>query len=76
MPRKNPIAADPTAIGAVAAPPFVRLPDPHSLFSLRAMRFGALAPSSGVRPYLELLSDLAERPGRGRARASSFARSG
>ena len=59
MPRKNPIAADPTAIGAVAAPPFVRLPDPNSLFSRRARRFGALAPSSGVRPYLELLSDLA-----------------
>src|SRR5271165_5455638 len=58
MPRKNPIAADPTAIGAVAAPPFVRLPDPYSLFNLRARRFGALAPSSGVRPYLEFLSDL------------------
>ncbi|HKN27992.1 MAG TPA: formate dehydrogenase accessory protein FdhE [Roseiarcus sp.] len=60
MPRKLPIAADPTAIGAVAAPPFVRLPDPHSLFALRARRFRTLAPSSGVRPYLELLSDLAD----------------
>jgi FdhE protein len=60
MPRKIPIAADPTAIGAIAAPPFVRLPDPDSLFSVRARRFGALAPSSGVRPYLRLLSDLAD----------------
>ena len=59
MPRKFPLAADPTAIGAVAAPPFVRLPDPDSVFSFRAKRFGALAPSSGVRPYLELLSELA-----------------
>jgi len=60
MPRKIPIAADPTAIGAVAAPPFARLPNPDSLFAQRAKRFAALAPSSGVRPYLELLSDLAE----------------
>ena len=60
MSRKFPVAADPTAIGAVAAPPFIRLPDADSLFALRAKRFTALAASSGIRPYLELLSDLSE----------------
>src|SRR5208337_4065466 len=59
MSRMLPVAADPTAIGAVAAPPFVRLPKADSLFALRAKRFAALAPSSGIRPYLELLSNLA-----------------
>jgi FdhE protein len=60
MRRKLPIAADPTAIGAVAAPPFARLPDPTISFARRAKRFATLALSSGVRPYLELLADLAD----------------
>jgi FdhE protein len=60
MPKKFPIAADPTAIGVAAAPPFVRLPDPASLFARRSERFLALAPSSGLRPYLELLAGLAD----------------
>ena len=59
MPKKLPIAADPTVIGDVAAPPFARLPDPTKLFAARARRFRALAPSSGVRPYLEILAGLA-----------------
>jgi FdhE protein len=59
MPKNFPIAADPTVIGDVAAPPFARLPDPVALFAARAARFAALAPSSGIRPYLELLANIA-----------------
>ena len=52
--------ADPTIIGEVAAPPFVRLPDPLQLFIDRALRFRALAVGHAMGPYLELLSGLTE----------------
>lgn len=39
-------------------PPFVRLPDPRSLFGLRAMRFAALAPGHQLEPYLQFLGAL------------------
>lgn len=39
-------------------PPFVRLPQPGTLFGLRAMRFTALAPGHQLAPYLNFLSAL------------------
>jgi FdhE protein len=51
---------DPSAIGGVQQPPFVRLPDPASLFRTRARRFAALAEGSQLQPYLLFLSGLAE----------------
>ena len=41
-------------------PPFVRLPKPETLFSLRAMRFGALAPGHQLKTYLVFLSELSK----------------
>src|SRR5262245_20335604 len=51
---------DPVPIGEVAAPPFVRLPDPQSLFRTRAERFALLARDSKLAPYLRFMADLAE----------------
>jgi FdhE protein len=51
---------DPTAIGDVSAPPFSVLPDPSSLFALRAARLGALAEAHALAPYLRFLAGLAE----------------
>lgn len=41
-------------------PPFVRLPEPRSLFGLRAMRFAALAPGHQLEPYLNFLAEIAK----------------
>lgn len=41
-------------------PPFVRLPEPRSLFGLRAMRFTALAPGHQLGPYLQFLAALSQ----------------
>ncbi|MFT3690483.1 formate dehydrogenase accessory protein FdhE [Paenirhodobacter sp.] len=49
---------DPSVIGGVARAPFVLLPDPARLFSVRAKRFGFLAPSSNLGPYLAFLGAL------------------
>lgn len=49
---------DPSAIGGVQQPPFVRLPDPASLFGNRARRLAALAEQSDLKPYLLFLSGL------------------
>jgi FdhE protein len=57
---KVPIQPDRTIIGEVAAPPFVRLPDPTKLFVDRTLRLRALAAGSGIGPYLRFLSDLNE----------------
>lgn len=51
---------DPTAIGTVATPPFVRLPDPVQLFANRASRFRQHAPGNPLKPYLELLAGLSD----------------
>jgi FdhE protein len=40
-------------------PPFLRLPEPRSLFGLRAMRFEALAPGHQLEPYLRFLAAVA-----------------
>lgn len=39
-------------------PPFVRLPEPGTMFALRAMRFSALAPGHQLEPYLNFLAGL------------------
>lgn len=60
MGRKGAIVADPTAIGDVSSPPFVRLPDPVTLFSDRARRLRSLAKTSDLAPYLTFLADLSQ----------------
>jgi FdhE protein len=49
---------DPIPIGEIAAPPFVSLPDPLTLFSRRAERFVALAAGHELGPYLRFLADV------------------
>jgi len=51
---------DPTVIGDVAAPPFVRLPDPLALFAVRARRFRTLADGHELAPYLRFLAALSD----------------
>jgi FdhE protein len=60
--RKGPenIAPDPTAIGNVATPPFVRLPDPYDLFARRAARFRAYGEGHDLAPYMAFLAGLAD----------------
>jgi FdhE protein len=51
---------DMTAIGEVANPAFVRLPDPLQLFSIRAARFRFLAEGHDLKPYLLFLAGIAD----------------
>jgi FdhE protein len=44
----------------VVAPPFIRPPDPPTLFQSRAKRFHALATASDLGPYLNFLGGLSE----------------
>lgn len=61
MPRQIvPSDIDPTVIGEVSAPPFVRLPDPTRLFVRRAERLNALADRHELGPYLRFLAALAD----------------
>ncbi len=46
---------DPIPIGEVAEPPFVRLPDPSTLFATRAERFRTLAEGHPLGGYLRFL---------------------
>jgi FdhE protein len=50
---------DPSLIGGVPKAPFVRLPDPASVFTRRAMRFRTLARTSPLSAYLEFLAEIA-----------------
>jgi FdhE protein len=50
------VVADPTDIGTVAQPPFVRLPDINTLFNRRAERLKALADGSALGDYLSFMS--------------------
>ena len=52
------VQPDPSAIGGIQQPPFVHLPDPASLFEIRAQRFRMLAEANALKPYLLFLSDL------------------
>jgi FdhE protein len=45
-------------IGGVAQPPFVRLPEPATLFAMRSRRFANLATGSELAPYLNFLAAL------------------
>jgi FdhE protein len=56
--KSGALQPDPTAIGDVAEPPFVRLPDPATVFALRAMRLEHLAPNHTLQPYLDFLGHL------------------
>jgi len=49
---------DPSMIGGVTTPPFVRLPDPPTLFEARARRLEELAAASEMGPYLHFLAGL------------------
>lgn len=60
MAGKAGLVPDPTAIGEVSSPPFVRLPDPGSLFARRAARLRQLASVSPLEPYLRFVADLSE----------------
>lgn len=55
---------DPIPIGETAAPPFVRLPQPESLFRGRAERLGTLAAGHSLAPYLLFLAELTGIQGR------------
>lgn len=60
MSETGAIKPDPTMIGNVAEPPFVRLPEPTTLFAARAVRFLALAEGHQLGPYLSFLSRLSD----------------
>jgi FdhE protein len=51
---------DPVPIGEVAAPPFVRLPDPISMFAERTQRLRVLARGHELSAYLLFLAGLTE----------------
>lgn len=51
---------DPSIIGKIMKPPFVRLPDPLQLFVERVHRFRALATGHDLEAYLRFLSHLGE----------------
>jgi formate dehydrogenase maturation protein FdhE len=51
---------DPVQIGTVAEPPFVRLPDPKTLFAVRGNRLRALSEGHPLSPYLRLLASLSD----------------
>lgn len=60
MSDKSAVVPDPTAIGDVSSPPFVLLPEPLSLFALRATRFRQLAQATELAPYLLFLAELSQ----------------
>jgi FdhE protein len=60
MSKAGTLQPDPTVIGDVAAPPFVRLPDPVALFATRAQRYRTLADSHALEPYLRYLAGLSD----------------
>lgn len=54
------VQPDPSRIGGVAEAPFVRLPDPETLFSDRAARLRALAEGHLLGDYLRFLAGVVE----------------
>jgi FdhE protein len=54
------IRPDPSAISGVPQAPFVRLPDPSTIFARRATRLRNLAKTSALAAYLEFLADIAQ----------------
>ncbi len=51
---------DPVQIGKIAEPPFVRLPDPKTLFAARGDRFRDLSEGHSLAPYLRFLASLSD----------------
>jgi FdhE protein len=49
---------DPIPIGNISEPPFVRLPDPSTLFQVRAQRFDELSAQHDLAPFLKFLSGI------------------
>jgi FdhE protein len=60
MTQVGPTHFDPIAIGEVAKPPFVRLPDPASTFGRRAERLRAVADGHELRSYLLFLANICD----------------
>src|SRR5471030_2825299 len=60
MSKAGSLQPDPTMIGDVVAPPFVRLQDPPVLFAMRAQRFRALTEGHALGPYLRFLAALSD----------------
>ncbi|GIK82100.1 MAG: formate dehydrogenase accessory protein FdhE [Pseudorhodoplanes sp.] len=60
MSKAGDIEPDPSVIGNIAKPPFVRLPDSRQLFTDRAQRFRALADGHELASYLLFLADLSQ----------------
>ena len=60
MAGKKDLVPDPTVIGEISAPPFVRLPDPGEIFAKRAKRLRYLGSVSPLKSYLEFIADLNE----------------
>lgn len=60
MRKFDELKADPSKLGNIAKPPFVRLPDPERLFIDRAARFRQLAAGHDLGPYLSFLAELSE----------------
>jgi FdhE protein len=60
MSKAGAVGHDPIPIGEIAAPPFVRLPDPLTLFATRSLRFRTLAESHQLAPYLLFLAAISE----------------
>ena len=54
------IPPDPSMIGGIPKAPFVRLPDPASLFAQRAARLKTLTATGELAPYLGFLAALAD----------------
>lgn len=52
----NEIQPDPSRVGGVAEAPFVRLPNPATLFTVRAQRLRALAEGHPLAAYLQFLA--------------------
>lgn len=50
---------DPSILEGVSTPPFVRLPEPATLFATRAERLDLLGQTSDLKPYLSFVGDLA-----------------
>ncbi len=60
MTKAGPPAPDPSMIQVIPKPPFVRLPEPGTMFERRAARFSALAAGHELAAYLSFLAGIAE----------------
>ncbi|MBD9375059.1 formate dehydrogenase accessory protein FdhE [Rhizobium sp. ARZ01] len=63
MTGKTELTPDPTVIGDVSSPPFVRLPEPSTLFTGRAARLRQLAELSPLKSFLVFVAALTDAQG-------------